>query len=189
MFPAPGVYVVPVTVVACNTSHLTRPLNLDIAASTFTCPAVTSTWLAWTLTVDGHWTLTPLLSTVMVVPAALNSIFPPPASVSSPLTPPGVVNEMVASPAAASTMAMRVPALPTRVHRSTRSPPRVSGAASAPFHRPPTTTGCRGSPLTNVTSTSSPTSGSRNAPRLPPANGTATRAHGGASWPSGPSYP
>jgi len=47
-FPAPGVYVVAITVVACITSHCTIPEKRDIAALTVTCPELTSTWLACT---------------------------------------------------------------------------------------------------------------------------------------------
>jgi hypothetical protein len=152
-------------------------------------PAVTSTWLACTLTLAGVWIETPLLSTVIVVPAALISTLPPPASVHSPLTPPGVVSLIVSWPEVSSTMATRVPALPLMVQRSTRSPepPNVSGGCAAPFHNPPRTIHTRASRLTGRARTSSPTSGNINAPRFWPAKGCATRAQRGPSWLATPS--
>ena len=50
MFPAPGVYVDDTTVFEISVSHFTIPENVDIAASTFTMPAETSTSDACTVT-------------------------------------------------------------------------------------------------------------------------------------------
>ena len=97
---------------------------------------------------------------------------------------PGVVISTFSCPPVCSMMAIRVPALPVNVQRSTALPGRLSGTSVAPFHRLPITTGQPVSPAVKATSTSVPTSGIRNAPKLSPAKATATRAQTSA-WASG----
>ena len=147
------------------------PLNMLMAALTFTVGAVTFTWLAaviCTLPV-GALMVMPLesishrgLRTMSVISMELLW------SLSVAVSPPGVESVMVAPLAGCSTMAMRVPALPVRVQRSTLSPapPSVSGAVSCPFQRLPMTIAPRGSPPRKATTTSSPMSGMKNAPRM-----------------------
>jgi hypothetical protein len=81
-----------------------------------------------------------------------------------------------------SSKTTREPSRETRTRRSL-PPPFFSGGRSLPFHSAPSTTGRLMSPCSNMTSTSSSTSGRNHQPRSLPAPSAASGAHQEVSWP------
>jgi len=106
-----------------SVSHCTTPENFDIAAFTVTCPALTSTVLACTLTLPLVCTETPCGS-IVTVPHRGQFILScrRRTSVTVWLTPLGVAIVIVASLTGCSTIVIFDPPLPTITQRSTLSP-------------------------------------------------------------------
>ncbi|MEZ4368200.1 MAG: hypothetical protein R2939_18265 [Kofleriaceae bacterium] len=98
------------------------------------------------------------------------------SKVMRPLPPP---SSMMMRPLSSSNT-IREPARDLMTRRSFL-PSFLSAGASLPFHSAPMTTGWLMSPCSNITTTSSSTSGMKNQPRFLPAPGDTTGAHQVAS--------